>query len=156
LKYLLIVCTLLCIFPNVRGGTAHTDINIPYFFTSGVYKNYIHRGDNVLFLPYASNGDSMLYQEYTNMYFNLAEGYVTTWVLTPKIFLQNPMTIKLRNLSKKPLTSNDFNDFKKYLHDFKVNEIVFPQSEYYSLEPVISRLGIRPVNIEGILVVRPV
>ncbi len=126
LKYLLIVCTLLLIFPNVSGGTAHTDIHIPYFFTSGVYKNYIHRGDNVLFFPYASDGDSMLYQEYTNMYFNLAEGYVSTWTLTPKEFLQNPMTTKLRNIAKKPFTSHDLNDFKTYLKDFKVNEIVFP------------------------------
>lgn len=155
-KYMLIVLTLIFLFPNVRGGTAHTDINIPYFFTSGIYKNYIHRGDNVLFLPYAGRGDSMLYQEYTNMYFNLAEGYVAPLELTPKEFLKNPMTTKLQNLSKKPLTSNDFNDFKKYLNDFKVNEIVFPQSEYDSLEPVISGLGISPVNIEGILVVSPV
>ena len=76
LKYMLIVLTLIFIFPNVRGGTPHTNINIPYFFTSGIYKQYIQRGDNVLFLPYAGNGDLMLYQEYTNMYFNLAEGYV--------------------------------------------------------------------------------
>ena len=98
----------------------------------------------------------MLYQEYTDMYFNLAEGYVAPLELTPKEFLKNPMTTKLQNLAKKPLTSNDFNDFKKYLNDFKVNEIVFPQSEYDSLEPVISGLGISPVNIEGILVVSPV
>ena len=157
-KYMLIVCTLILIFPNVRGGTAYTDTHIPYFFTSGIYKNYIKRGDNVLFLPYASDGDSMLYQEYTNMYFNLAEGYVSTWALTPKEFLQNPITTKLlyKYQTKPPLTSNDFNDFKKYLHDFKVNEIIFPQSEYSHLQPVISRLGISPVNIEGILVVRPV
>ncbi len=90
------------------------------------------------------------------MYFNLAEGYVSTWTLTPKEFLQNPMTTKLRNIAKKPFTSHDLNDFKTYLKDFKVNEIVFPQSEYHSLEPVISGLGISPVNIEGILVVSPV
>jgi hypothetical protein len=149
---MLIVLTLIFIFPNVGSGTAHTDIRIPYFFTSGMYQHYIQRGDNVLYIPYASNGDSMLYQEYTNMYFNLAEGYVTTWVLTPKEFLKNPMTSKLQFLSKNPLTSNDLNDFKKYLHDFKVNEIIFPQSEYHRMQPVISRLNIIPVNIQGILV----
>src|SRR6266567_1089658 len=37
-KYMLIVFTLLFIFPNVRDGTAHTDTHIPYFFTSGIYK----------------------------------------------------------------------------------------------------------------------
>ncbi len=155
-KYMLIVFTLLFIFPNVSGGTAHTDIHIPYFFTSGIYKNYIQRGDNVLFFPYASDGDSMLYQEYTNMYFNLAEGYVAPWDLTPQEFLQNPITTKLlyKYQTKPPLTSHDLHDFKKYLHDFKVNEIIFPQSEYDRLEPVISGLGISPVNIKGILVIR--
>ncbi len=153
-KYILIILTLIFIFPNISRGTAYTDTNIPYFFTSGIYKEYIHRGDNVLYIPYASDGDSMLYQEYTNMYFNLAEGYVTTWVLTPKIFLQNPITTKLlyKYQKKPPLTSNDFNDFKKYLHDFKVNEIIFPQSEYSHLLPVISRLHIKPINVEGIIV----
>jgi hypothetical protein len=154
-KYMLIVLTLIFIFPNVRGGTAHTDINIPYFFTSGIYINYIHRGDNVLFFPYAGNGDSMLYQEYTNMYFNLAEGYVAPWDLTPKEFLENPITYKLQNVTKKPLTSNDFNDFKKYLNDFNVNEIVIPQSEYHYFQPVISGLGILPVNIHGMLIYTP-
>ena len=153
-KYMLVVLTLVFIFPNVRDGTPHTNVNIPYFFTNGIYKQYIQRGDNVLFVPYADNGDSMLYQEYTNMYFNLAEGYVAPVEYSPKEFLKNPMTYKLNHLTQKPLTSNDFNDFKNYLHNFKVNEIVFPLSEYYRIEPVISRLGISPVNVEGILVVR--
>ncbi|HYT36437.1 MAG TPA: hypothetical protein VEL49_04600 [Ktedonobacteraceae bacterium] len=151
-KYLLILCALILLFPNVRGGTPHTDIHIPYFFTSGIYKQYIHNGDNVLVLPYAGNGDSMLYQDYTNMYFNIPEGYVGPWVLAPREFVKNPMTTKLSNIPQKPLTSHDLNDFKKFLHDFKVHEIVFPQSEYYSLEPVISGLGISPVNIEGMMV----
>jgi hypothetical protein len=153
-KYILVVLTLVFLFPNVRDGTPHTNVTIPYFFTNGIYKQYIQRGDNVLFVPYAGSGDSMLYQEYTNMYFNLAEGYVAPVEYSPKEFLKNPMTYKLNHLAQKPLTSNDFNDFKNYLHNFKVNEIVFPLSEYYRIEPVISRLGISPVNIEGILVVR--
>lgn len=153
-KYILIALTLIALLPNVRGGTTHTNITIPYFFTSGIYKNYIQKGDNVLYFPYAGNGDSMLYQEYTHMYFNLAEGYVGPWDLTPKEFLSSPMTTKLHLISRSPLTSKDFNDFKKYLYDFKVNEIVLPQSEYRRMEPVLLRLGITPVNIEGILVYR--
>ena len=112
-------------------------------------------GDNVLFLPYAGFGDSMLYQEYTNMYFNLAEGYVgPPLVLTPKEFLTNPMTTKLQNIPNKPLISNDFDDFKKYLDNFKVNEIVLPQSYYDDVKPVLSRLNITPINIQGILIYR--
>ena len=94
----------------------------------------------------------MLYQEYTKMYFNLAEGYIGPWDLTPQEFLKNPMATKLQYMSKKPITSNDFTEFKKYLHDFKVNEIVIPQSYYHYVQPVISRLDIIPVNIHGILV----
>jgi hypothetical protein len=125
--------------------------------TAGICKPSVarfERGDNVLFLPYANDGDSMLYQEYINMYFNLTKGYVSPWALTPKVFLKNPITTKLlyKFQTKPPLTSNDFNDFKKYLNDFKVNEIVFPQSGYYNLQPVISRLDIIPINIEGIIV----
>lgn len=154
LKCILIVLTFITLFPNVRGGTSHTTITIPYFFTSGIYKNYIQRGDNVLYLPYAGRGDSMLYQEYTNMYFNLAEGYVGPWDLTPQEFLKNPMTTKLENMTKKRLTSNDLGDFKKYLRDFKVNEIVIPQAEYLSMQPILSRLDITPINIKEMLVYR--
>jgi hypothetical protein len=153
-KYILIALTLIALFPNVRGGTTHTNISIPYFFKSGIYKDYIQRGDNVLYFPFAGNGDSMLYQEYTGMYFNLAEGYIGPWDLTPKEFLKNPITTKLHLISKRTLTSNDFNDFKKYLDDFKVNEIILPQSEYRRMEPVLSRLDMTPVNIEGILIYR--
>jgi hypothetical protein len=86
------------------------------------------------------------------MYFNLAEGYVGPWDITPKEFLKNPMTTKLHLITKKPITSRDLNDFKKFLHDFKVNEIIIPQSEYHSMQPVLSRLNMTPINIQGILV----
>ncbi|MGH7813053.1 MAG: hypothetical protein ACREQI_03520 [Candidatus Binataceae bacterium] len=47
----------------------------PAFFTSGTYRDYLNRGDNLLVIPYGWRGDSMLWQAQTNMYFRMAGGW---------------------------------------------------------------------------------
>ena len=49
--------------------------NCPAFFTSGIYREYLKPGDNVLALPYGYRGDSMLWQAVSGMYFRMAGGW---------------------------------------------------------------------------------
>ena len=45
--------------------------NSPAFFTTGIYLDYLRSDDNVLVLPFAWRGDSMLWQAETQMGFHL-------------------------------------------------------------------------------------
>ncbi|HUO04013.1 MAG TPA: hypothetical protein VMU16_02330 [Candidatus Binataceae bacterium] len=56
-------------FPWVRPA------NQPQFFTSGIYRDYLKQGENVLVLPFGWRGDSMLWQADTNMYFRMVGGW---------------------------------------------------------------------------------
>ncbi|MGH7815008.1 MAG: hypothetical protein ACREQI_13540 [Candidatus Binataceae bacterium] len=47
----------------------------PLFFTSGIYRRYLTPGENVLALPFAWRGISMLWQAETGMYFRMAGGW---------------------------------------------------------------------------------
>jgi hypothetical protein len=48
---------------------------IPMFFTSGSYKNYIKPGENVVVLSHRGNA-GMMFQAYTGFYYNVAGGFI--------------------------------------------------------------------------------
>ncbi|MGH7813055.1 MAG: hypothetical protein ACREQI_03530 [Candidatus Binataceae bacterium] len=69
-------------FPWVRPA------NQPAFFTGGMYRKYLRRGENVLVIPYGWRGDSMLWQAESNMYFRMVGGWTG---LYPKEFDEWPV-----------------------------------------------------------------
>ena len=88
-KYGLILLAIVFTVPYIPYSSINSEANIPYFFTSGIYKSYIARNADVLIIPYGGYGDAMLWQAYTNMYFTMPEGYVGPWTTSPKPFLQS-------------------------------------------------------------------
>jgi len=50
-------------------------VDVPAFFTDGIYRDYLHPNENVLVLPFGHRGDSMLWQADTGMYFRMAGGW---------------------------------------------------------------------------------
>ncbi|HVN63220.1 MAG TPA: hypothetical protein VMT58_01185, partial [Candidatus Binataceae bacterium] len=49
--------------------------HVPPFFTHGLYREYLKPDANVIALPFADVGDSMLWQAETTMYFKLVGGW---------------------------------------------------------------------------------
>lgn len=64
-------------FTNASFNLRETNFTQPSFFTSGLYRRYLHPGEVVLPLPYAyaEDGLSMLWQADAHMSFALASGY---------------------------------------------------------------------------------
>ena len=69
--------------PNLSASYWTVDANMPVFFATGRYKEYLAPGENLIILPYNLNGDSMLWQAEANMYFNMVQGW-TGFPLTPR------------------------------------------------------------------------
>jgi len=63
------------------------------FFTDGIYKICIPRGENVVVFPYAFRGDSMLWQAESGFWFRMAEGYLTP--KPPPPFIDDKLVQKL-------------------------------------------------------------
>jgi hypothetical protein len=67
---------ILFIFPDVPYASfSASTVDTPRFFTEGLYKEILQRGDIVLILPFGWMGNSMLWQASSGFYFRMAGGY---------------------------------------------------------------------------------
>lgn len=64
-----------------------TKLHTPAFFQSDDYRETLKPAENIVILPYGWNGDSMLWQALSDMYFRMAGGYVG---FTPTLFTRWP------------------------------------------------------------------
>lgn len=70
-----ILATILLMLPNLDARAWVNPVDLPVFFSSGLYRQYLREGELVLLLPTEGN-DSMLWQAASGMYFRMADGYV--------------------------------------------------------------------------------
>ena len=103
------LATILLLLPNLKAQAWVSPIDLPVFFSSGLYRQYLREGEVVLPLP-AFGNDSMLWQAASGMYFRIADGYLgpdpagfTRWdrresrTLLPFLASHNITAIVLRN-----------------------------------------------------------
>jgi peroxiredoxin len=74
-RYALVGVGMVLILPDVSSPPYHPDLAVPRFFTDGTYRQHIRPGEIVYAIP-VKQGEEMLWQARTNMYFRLAQGYV--------------------------------------------------------------------------------
>jgi hypothetical protein len=90
-KAALAVLSVLFLLPNIRMPGLYAERLVPEFFDQGTYKAYLRPGETVLVLPY--EGQMMLWQATTGMYFRMAGGYLrfmhppelTRWRIFPSL-----------------------------------------------------------------------
>ena len=66
--------------PNLSEPFWTTPLKLPRFFTEGTYRRYLVPGETVLELPWGDLGDADLWQLRTDWYFQLAGGYVGSFI----------------------------------------------------------------------------
>jgi len=86
-KWALATLSLASIIPNLSAGWWFSRVDTPRFFTSGSYRRQLQMNEITLVLPYASRGNSMLWQAQSDMYFRMAGGFLGR---TPPEFLRWP------------------------------------------------------------------
>jgi hypothetical protein len=74
-KYAAVLLAIICIVPSPAQYN-WTRINVPPIFAKGTTGKYIKKNENVVILPYGSNGSSMYYQYASGMQFTQSGGYV--------------------------------------------------------------------------------
>jgi hypothetical protein len=85
LRWALGVLVVALSFPNISGGFWSRPVDMPAFFSTGVYRNYLAKDETVIVLPY----DSMFWQAQAGMYFRMASGY--TGPAMPREFIGWPI-----------------------------------------------------------------
>ncbi len=130
-----------CVLPNVvnPGPSNLGTWENPAFFTRGLYRHYLRRGENVLPIRWGALSESPMWQAETHMYFNLASGYFTTslphgWV--------GPLTLDLWRDT--PDVSRDVPRVRGLVRSKHVSDILVQDAELPAWSPVLTGAGLRP------------
>jgi hypothetical protein len=81
LRWLVVFVGAVALLPNISAAAnatywASRPAN-PAFFTTSEYQRYLQRGEEVLTIPFAGDGDSLLWQAETGFYFDMPGGYLS-------------------------------------------------------------------------------
>jgi len=162
-KIALIACAILTLLPNFLATYFwKSELDLPEFFKSGIYKQYIAKGDNVLILPYADQTNCLIWQPQTDMYFKIAGGYVNENMPPEYSKFMIPAALIAIN---PPADTDDA--LKSFLKDKGIAEIVVtprinaPWKELFNgykeypprdWTPMLSCLGVKPISVGGVTV----
>jgi hypothetical protein len=114
--------------PNLSASYWATPAAIPAFFTTGLYRQYLTPGETVIVLPYGILGEGMLWQAATDMYFRMAEGYVTFAPPVPQEHSRWPIIAGLYQLEGVPAAGDQL---KAYLANHGVEAVIAgPRRQY--------------------------
>ncbi|HTT75039.1 MAG TPA: hypothetical protein VMF50_03575 [Candidatus Binataceae bacterium] len=102
--------TILFLLPNLSATYWTVETGIPEFFSGGLYKRYLSPRENVIILPYGMNGDTMLWQAASNMYFNMVQGW-TGFPMAPMEFENWPIMDALLQNADIPGVGSQLKDF---------------------------------------------
>ena len=162
--------------PNLSAGYWKVPFTIPPFFSSGLYRQYLSPGENVMVLPNPIYGDGIQWQVATGMYFRLAGGYIGISPLAPPDYARWPIMTALYEVAGIP----DAGDQLKALlaHEQVGAIIVSPlkyrfvdqfeghgtsatwlhtpltQPESAALRDLLSTLGVEPLEVGGVTLYR--
>lgn len=142
--YGLVLLSIVFLIPNTQGGYWDSQTSMPPFISQGIYKNYLHRGETVIIIPYGYNGQSMLWQAETGMYFNMAGGYVG---LTPKDFIDWPI---VQTFYSDEFVPDYTEQLKAFLASHNVHAAIVNNSSPKIFFQLFDSLGVKPISIGGI------
>ena len=75
-KWILAALSVASIVPNLSAGWWFSKADTPRFFSAGSFRHELQKDEITLVLPYGSEGNSMLWQAQTTMYFRMAGGFL--------------------------------------------------------------------------------
>jgi hypothetical protein len=151
-RWLLAGLAVLALIPNQslpywRGKPAD-----PAFFTTEAYRDHLTRDETTLVIPYGWNGNSMLWQAETNMYFRMAGGYLSSEV--PVDYWRDPVVQALLAPPGSQVVTPA--RYRLPLRDFlvrrRVGAVILAGDGSGAWRPVLESLGLRPRRVDGVIV----
>ena len=111
------------------------------FFTAGLYKRCVPKGENLLIFPYGVRGDSTLWQAETNFWFRIPEGYLQPGA--PGYFVNNDPLVQAELFEARNATTPEILDF---VHTKKVDRIASVETDRSPTRAQLRRLGTPSVS----------
>jgi hypothetical protein len=127
-RWMLALAAVPFMVPNLSADYWSTPAAIPAFFGDGLYRQYLAPGETVVVLPYGILGEGMLWQAVTDMYFRMAEGYVTFAPPVPREQSGWPIIESLYQLRGVPAAGDQF---KAYVESHDVGAVIVGPRRHY-------------------------
>jgi hypothetical protein len=145
-RWLLVGAGIVVLAPNIPSQYWGTPPENPKFFTTAAYRQYFKPGEQVLLFPFGAGGNSMLWQADTNFDFTMPEGYLGN--TAPPEFDNQPFLNQLGGSSPPDPVA-----LVQFLKRYHVRHIVLDADEAFALAPTLRALGLKPVQLGGIVLV---
>ena len=149
-KAALIVVAAVFLLPAPR---LHATANPPPFFADGIYRQYLSPGETVMSIPFRKPADFQLWQAQAGFPFRLTGGYVGP-LAVPREYLQEHLSIVLGWGGKIRPNSISLQELATFVHERGVGAILVEDAQAALWRPLLSRLGVPPVDAGGITVYR--
>lgn len=138
---------LLLLFPNLAGSHWKSSLDRRPFFSDGLYRRFLSRGENALVIPYGGEGHSMFWQLESGMYFRLA----ASTGLVPQSFLRWPIVFTLQSGTLIPGYGRQL---KAFLDAHGITAVIVAEPGRAPWEELFSTLGVAPVEVGGVRLYR--
>jgi hypothetical protein len=138
--------SVLFILPAVPATQrAVTAVDTPEFFGTPLFTKYLERDEIVLVLPNSSDGNSMLWQAQTGMYFRMAGGYIGG---IPPIFDEEEIP---QLLQPGQITLARGEKLKAFLARYGIRSVIVNAGDSSRWSDLNSVLGTDPVRVGGVM-----
>lgn len=142
LSEVLVAYALASYLPNVSLFLWPERYQNPPFFASGLYRQVLHQGENIVIFPYGATGPSMMWQAETGMYFSMSGAWMGP---TPEDFQRWPIVNAA--LVGLPL-ADPGRQLRNFLTAHQVQAVVAADGA----TALPAALGIKPIEVGGVSV----
>jgi hypothetical protein len=132
------------ILPDVNNTFYGAPVNNPPFFSTPLYKRYLHHGETVLVLPFALNDVSMLWQAESGFYFYMPEGYVSGNVPPP--FNSQITSVQLFSNASPPAAA-----LGSFIREHAVSHVIVDPASAGPWPDVLAQLGLKLMLVGGVM-----
>lgn len=148
--WVLTLLAVVLLLPNLDGsypwGTPVFQENLqsPSFFTRGLYRHYLHRGEAILPVPFGPFGNSLLWQAQSQGYIKLASGWFGYW---PPAYSTSTVVSELSRF-------RPFNDpvwlTRSFLVAHHVGAVVMVPGQAGPWPGLMRQLGLKQTDVGGV------
>ena len=150
-RWLIAALGVAALFPNLAGAYWNSQLDNPAFFRTGEYRHYLAPGEDLLTIPFASTGNSMLWQAETGFSFRMPGGYISS--TRPKAALHSAAITQFYGGSSPAarIPTRYVSAIATFLHNHRVDHIAIEPRFRATWRAVLARIAKRPRRIGGIL-----
>jgi hypothetical protein len=129
--------------PAVPAGE-HPPDALPTFFSDGLYKKYLTQGETVVVLSHRGNA-GMLFQAYTNFYFNVAGGFINASLSRP-----DALPIQIAIISHP--TRERADEVRAYVKKDHIGALIVERDYSEHWMYVFGKIGMKAVTVGGVTI----